>query len=280
MTTEQDNLPALPAFKWRAWCTKCGTDNGVFDAKPECKVCDCGYECIVMQPNTYTPEETREYAALAVREALERSAPEIHADQLLGLSVSMDVSTGDDDATHRIFGTIIDTMPSEDGNIILAEEVSRNFGAAPAPSAQPGQEPEAGQPYMFKLPGDQDWHVAFAPLPFGAFKVKELEIAGQPTDSSSGAIAWTRLTHAGQVKPEDWVRFDLCGERKVHKVALILNAGTDKEEIIYHKRNNWYLITSMSIAGQGSQKNVEVLPVSAAILSEAGKSQGDNHREK
>jgi hypothetical protein len=70
---------------------------------------------------------------------------------------------------------------------------------------------------------------------------------------------WELVTHAGQVQVGDKLRFMLCDE--VHNVTakLILHAGTDKEEIIYNKARNYYLITSMTIAGKGSQKNVEVL---------------------
>lgn len=71
------------------------------------------------------------------------------------------------------------------------------------------------------------------------------------------APCWQRLTAPGQVKVGDTVRFDLGGEQKTHRVALVLEAGTEREEIIYHKRNNWYLITAMAIANSGSQKNVE-----------------------
>lgn len=78
-------------------------------------------------------------------------------------------------------------------------------------------------------------------------------------------LEWSKLTEAGQVKRGDYVRFDLCGEKKVHRVAIMLHAGTDQEEIIYQKSKNWYLITSMSIAGTGSQKNVEYLPMAKAL---------------
>lgn len=96
------------------------------------------------------------------------------------------------------------------------------------------------------------------------WKTLEAAIAHQPPKE---ALTWQKLMTAGQVKKGDYVRFNLCGETKVHQVALILNAGTDKEEIIYHKRNNWYLITSMSIKGEGSQKNVEFLPVIASLAA-------------
>lgn len=69
-----------------------------------------------------------------------------HADQLIGLQVSMDVSTGDDDAEHRIFGKVIATMPSEDGITILAEEESRNF--APAQDLSAAMADQDQVPYL------------------------------------------------------------------------------------------------------------------------------------
>lgn len=59
---------------------------------------------------------------------------------LIGMEVSMDVSTGDEDFDHRIFGRIEGLMAKGDGtDIILAVEESRNF-AASQPSKLPPPE--------------------------------------------------------------------------------------------------------------------------------------------
>jgi hypothetical protein len=46
---------------------------------------------------------------------------------LVSKEVSMDVSTDDDDAGNRIFGTVIGVMPDRGGVMILVEESHRNF---------------------------------------------------------------------------------------------------------------------------------------------------------
>lgn len=47
---------------------------------------------------------------------------------VIGMKVSMDVSTGDEDATHRIFGRVEQTQQDTNGKtMILATEESRNF---------------------------------------------------------------------------------------------------------------------------------------------------------
>lgn len=86
-------------------------------------------------------------------------------------------------------------------------------------------------------------------------------------DSQEREATWQPITKPGQVKVGDKLRFELCGESKTHTVKLVLDAGTDREEIIYHKANNWYVITSNAIAGMGSQKNVEFLPKARADLA-------------
>jgi len=48
-------------------------------------------------------------------------------DKLKNMLVSMDVSTGEDDADHRIFGRVCEVMSGSDENTILAIEESRNF---------------------------------------------------------------------------------------------------------------------------------------------------------
>ena len=59
------------------------------------------------------------------------AVPDGWRDKLVGLTVSMDVSTGDDDAFHRVFGEVEGVMPQGDSHVIMAVETSRNF-AAPA----------------------------------------------------------------------------------------------------------------------------------------------------
>lgn len=70
---------------------------------------------------------------------------------------------------------------------------------------------------------------------------------------------WLPITAPGQVKVGTKLRFTIGSEKYSETAKLILHAGTDEEEIIYNKRQNYYLITSMCMENKGSQKNVEYL---------------------
>ena len=55
-------------------------------------------------------------------------------DKIMGVEVSMDVSTGEDDISHRVFGRVYEVMLEAGGaqnDIILAIEDSRNFTSPP-----------------------------------------------------------------------------------------------------------------------------------------------------
>lgn len=56
-------------------------------------------------------------------------------------------------------------------------------------AALAGDDPEHGEPFMYKLPGDYDWHVDFAPLPEGAFRIKALAAAPLPQQAAGDAYA-------------------------------------------------------------------------------------------
>jgi hypothetical protein len=81
-------------------------------------------------------------------------------------------------------------------------------------------------------------------------------------DGSSHAATWQPITQPGQVKLGDKLRFNIGDEKYGETAKVILYPGTDREEIIYNKSRNFYLITSMAIQNKGSQKNVEFLSAS------------------
>ena len=74
-----------------------------------------------------------------------------------------------------------------------------------------------------------------------------------------GPVAWVPLTLPGMVKQGDFIRFDLSGKQLIKRVKEVLNPGTEKEEIIYNRKRNYYLITSMAINGLSYQKNCWVM---------------------
>ncbi|PLP96920.1 hypothetical protein [Cupriavidus pauculus] len=70
------------------------------------------------------------------------------------------------------------------------------------------------------------------------------------------APGWQPITAPGQVTVGDKLRFTIGDKPYSETVKEVLHPGTDKEELIYNMRRNYYLITSMSIKNTGSQRNV------------------------
>lgn len=72
-------------------------------------------------------------------------------------------------------------------------------------------------------------------------------------------VAWKRITAPGQVKVGDKLRFNIGDDKFSETVKQILHPGTAREELIYNKHKNYYVITSNAITNFGSSKNVEFL---------------------
>lgn len=69
---------------------------------------------------------------------------------------------------------------------------------------------------------------------------------------------WEPLRAAGQIRVGDKIRFELSGDTVTRRVKKIIAPGTESEEIIYSKNNNFCLITSMALAGKSLHKNARV----------------------
>lgn len=67
------------------------------------------------------------------------------------------------------------------------------------------------------------------------------------------------LTKAGQIKKGAEIVLSNNGGGEVHTVDEVLNAGTDKEEILLNTKDNLYFITSMAIDGTSWAKQVKFL---------------------
>lgn len=75
-------------------------------------------------------------------------------------------------------------------------------------AALAGYDPEHGSAYMYKLPGDYDWHVDFAPLPEGAFRIKALAAGPLPQQAAGDEqlqlqytqVAYAIFTESGNVQ--------------------------------------------------------------------------------
>ena len=75
-------------------------------------------------------------------------------------------------------------------------------------------------------------------------------------DALRGATGWNPITAPGQVGAGDLVTFTICDARHVRRVRQVLSSGQAREELIYDIKRNHYLITSMSMRNEGSQRNV------------------------
>jgi Lar family restriction alleviation protein len=71
------------------------------------------------------------------------------------------------------------------------------------------------------------------------------------------ARMWQPITKPGQVRKGDKLRFKIGDQQYHERAKLILESGTDKEEVVYNIRENFYFITSMVIGGRSNHKSVE-----------------------
>ena len=78
-----------------------------------------------------------------------------------------------------------------------------------------------------------------------------------------------RLTGCGQIKQGDVISMVMAGRRICTSAKEILNAGTNKEEVVYNRKKNHYFITSMVLDGTSNHKDVSIIP--AGSLSAAQK---------
>lgn len=70
--------------------------------------------------------------------------------------------------------------------------------------------------------------------------------------------AWRPLESAGQIQQGDWLSFTVAGSFFCAQAKLIIDPGTDKEEIVYHRQKNHYFVTSMAVDGTSTHKGVLV----------------------
>lgn len=69
-----------------------------------------------------------------------------------------------------------------------------------------------------------------------------------------------RVTKFGQIKTGDVISL-VCGDKHICTTAKeILNAGTNREEVIYNRKKNHYFITSMVLDGTSMHKHVFIVP--------------------
>jgi len=88
-----------------------------------------------------------------------------------------------------------------------------------------------------------------------AAKVEQPDSAA-PNDIPS---EW-RVNRFDQIKVGDVISL-VCGDKHICTTAKeILNAGTNREEVIYNRKKNHYFITSMVLDGTSTHKHVFIVP--------------------
>lgn len=90
----------------------------------------------------------------------------------------------------------------------------------------------------------------------------ELQLAKDAFESVYGKSAtFKKLTGYGQINEGDSLVIEYMGKRMCVTANVILQKGTDEEEVIYNRKRNFYFITSMVLAGTSNHKNVYVVPL-------------------
>lgn len=156
-------------------------------------------------------------------------------------------------------------------------------------------QPDAGEPkwsclnswFLSLEPGRQavlredKWMLAGAA--FDAGRQYLAPPAAAPVAAGEPLATWVALTAAGQLRKGDKIRFRFGQETLTETVALVLDAGTEREEVVYNRKRNFYFITSKALAGTSSAKEVEVLrtmaaPPAAAHGDEAVRKDSERYR--
>jgi len=67
---------------------------------------------------------------------------------------------------------------------------------------------------------------------------------------------WQPVTASGQVNVGDYISCTVGGVHVCSKVAQVIQPGTDREEVVYNLKKNFYFITAMAIAGTSTHKRL------------------------
>ena len=78
------------------------------------------------------------------------------------------------------------------------------------------------------------------------------------TVSPEAIEIWKPLSRAGQIQAGDCLQIMMAGRLICTQAKLVINAGTDREEIVYNRKKNHYFITSMVLDGTSNHKDVMV----------------------
>lgn len=106
-------------------------------------------------------------------------------------------------------------------------------------------------------------HIA-TPAPADRDAIRDQALESRPSE-------WAPVTGPGQVKVGDRLRFTIGDKSYSERAKIILHAGTDKEEVIYNRKRNFYFITAMVMSGFSNHKNVESHPSASPTATDEQK---------
>ena len=78
------------------------------------------------------------------------------------------------------------------------------------------------------------------------------------------AERWRPLSAPGQIKAGDWLSFTVGGKFKCARVKEVLRPGSDREEVIWNRRKNFYFVTRMALDGSSNHKRVMIAALQGA----------------
>lgn len=83
------------------------------------------------------------------------------------------------------------------------------------------------------------------------------------------ASGWAPLTGPGQIKEGDFVSFTVGDVPMCVKACMVLEPGTEREEVVYNRHRNFYFVTSMAVGGTSSHKRVFVRSAKPSAMEHA-----------
>jgi hypothetical protein len=159
------------------------------------------------------------------------------------------------------------------GRVSPNELCARCDASGVLPGAQPDQRESAEQAEKcrLRLCCRADHHAAGCTT-YDPARYPDEFADDQRESAAERSREWQSVTEPGQVRKGDKLRFKIGDKAYSERAKLILEAGTDKEEVVYDIGRNFYFITSMVIGGRSNHKGVE-------FLSKQGQDSANNSAE-
>ncbi len=76
--------------------------------------------------------------------------------------------------------------------------------------------------------------------------------------SGTVPMSWKPLTGPGHIKQGDWLSFTVAGKHFCAQAKLIIDSGSEREEVVYNRKKNHYFLTAMAVDGTSNHKGVMV----------------------